>query len=46
MIWMRFFVFTVFFFFAANSRLLGNGGAWQTGVPVTGRPAPGRRHFD
>ena len=36
MIWMRFFVVIIFISWAAESRLLANGGAWQTGVPVTG----------
>jgi hypothetical protein len=30
---------TVSLLFLVNSKLLGNGGAWQTGVPVTGNAA-------
>lgn len=29
----------VFLFLVANTRLFGNGGAWQTGVPLTGNGA-------
>ena len=37
--WMRFFVVMISISWAAESRLLANGGAWQTGVPVTGNAA-------
>jgi hypothetical protein len=36
---MRIFFLMGLFLLLANSRLLGNGGAWQTGVPVTGNGA-------
>lgn len=39
MIWMRFFAAIIFTSGAAASQLLANGGAWQTGVPVTGNAA-------
>ena len=37
--WMRFFVVMISISWAAEARLLANGGAWQTGVPVTGNAA-------
>ena len=39
MTWRRTLIVTVSFFLAVNPRLFGNGGAWQTGVPVTGNGA-------
>jgi hypothetical protein len=36
---LRFLFLLVSFLFIANTPLLGNGGAWQTGVPVTGNGA-------
>jgi len=35
----RFLFLLVLFLFLSNSPLFGNGGAWQTGVPVTGNAA-------
>jgi hypothetical protein len=37
--WERSLIVTVSFFLIASTRLLGNGGAWQTGVPATGNGA-------
>lgn len=39
MSWKRILIVAVSFFLIASTRLLGNGGAWQTGVPVTGNAA-------
>src|SRR2546430_6283371 len=39
MISRRVFVATVSLLFLVHTQLLGNGGAWQTGVPVTGNAA-------
>ena len=36
---LRIFAATVGLIFLANLRVLANGGAWQTGVPVTGNAA-------
>jgi hypothetical protein len=36
---MRFLFLIVSFLFLAHTRSFGNGGAWQTGVPVTGNGA-------
>ena len=39
MISTRVFLATAFLILLANTRLSGNGGAWQTGVPITGNSA-------
>lgn len=39
MTWLRIFAVIVSFLLVRESRLLANGGAWQTGVPVTGNGA-------
>jgi len=39
MVRVRFLFLMVSFLFVANSQLFANGGAWQTGVPVTGNAA-------
>ena len=39
MISIRILVAAAFLFLLTTSRLFGNGGAWQTGVPVTGNAA-------
>ena len=36
---MRLLLLMIAFLFFGNARLFGNGGAWQTGVPVTGNAA-------
>jgi hypothetical protein len=37
--WTRVAIATALFVWSASTQLLGNGGAWQTGVPVTGNGA-------